>query len=205
MRVINAEKLNRMETYIHDYAFNNNGDMPRLSAIMEYMGMSKATAYRYLLRLNEDGKIEYSGKGTLDLKDKKNSTRKYRSVRVPIYGSIICGSPEDEEQYNEGYLAVPEEWVDGDCFLLRARGDSIADAGIREGDLVLVRKTEDALDGQVVVALTEGGNTLKRLREENGKPVLYAENSTYSEQQRVIHPQELRIQGVALKVIKDIV
>ena len=62
MRVINAEKLNRMETYIHDYAFNNNGDMPRLSAIMEYMGMSKATAYRYLLRLNEDGKIEYSGK-----------------------------------------------------------------------------------------------------------------------------------------------
>lgn len=204
MRVIDTEKLNQLEAYIHSYAFENNGDMPKLSEIMEYMSMSKATAYRYLLRLNDDGKIEYRGKGTLDLKDKKNSTRKYRSVRVPIYGSIICGSPQDEEQYNEGYLAVPEEWVDGECFLLRAKGDSMIDIGVNEGDLVLVKKTGFATDGQIIVALTENGNTLKRLHYENGKPVLYAENSSYTEKQHVIHPKELTIQGVALKVIKDI-
>lgn len=204
MRVIDTEKLNRLETFIHDYAFHHNGDMPKLSEIMEYMEMSKATAYRYLVRLSEDGKIEYSGKGTLELKEKKNSTRKYRSVRVPIYGSIICGSPEDEEQYNEGYLAVPEEWVDGECFLLRARGDSMIDIGVNEGDLVLVKRAEDAADGQVVVALTEEGSTLKRLRHENGKPILLAENRGYQENQRVIRPKQLEVQGIALKIIKDI-
>ena len=204
MRVIDAGKLDRMKQFIRDYAFRNNGDMPKLSEIMEYMEMSKATAYRYLVRLNEDGEIGYSGKGTLELKEKNKATRKYRSVRVPIYGSIICGKPEEEEQYGEGYLAIPEEWVDGECFLLRARGDSMVDIGVNEKDLVLVRKTNTAAEGQVVVALTENGNTLKRLRYENGKPVLTAENAGYPESRRVIRPRQLEIQGVALKIIKDV-
>ena len=100
---------------------------------------------------------------------------------------------------------LQKEWLDGECFLLEAYGDSMADIGVHAGDLVLVKKTNVATDGQVVVALTEEGNTLKRLHYENGKPVLYAENSSYTEKQRVIHPKELTIQGVALKVIKDIV
>lgn len=204
MRVFDQEKLKRLEGYIHDYAFHNNGDVPRLAEIMEYMEMSKATAYRYLVRLNEDGKIEYNGKGTLGVKEKKNSTRKYHSIRVPIYGSIICGSPEEEEQYNDGYLALPEEWVNGECFLLRARGDSMIDIGISEGDLVLVKRTEFAEDGDIVVALTEDGNTLKRLHYESGKPVLYAENKTYPEERKRIHPRTMTIQGIASKIIKNI-
>lgn len=204
MKVIDAEKLKRLENYIHDYAFHNNGDVPRLSEIMEFMEMSKATAYRYLVRLNEDGKIEYNGKGTLGLKEKKSSTRKYLSVRVPIYGSIICGSPAEEEQYNEGYLAIPEEWVSGECFLLRTRGDSMVDIGVEEGDLVLVKRTEFAEDGDVIVALTEDGNTLKRLRYESGKPVLYAENKTYPEDRKRIHPRTMTVQGIASKIIKNI-
>ena len=95
--------------------------------------------------------------------------------------------------------------MDGECFLLRARGDSMVDIGVNEKDLVLVKKTNEALDGQVVVALTENGNTLKRLSYENGKPILLAENSTYSEKERVIRPKRLEIQGIALKVIKNII
>ena len=75
---------------------------------------------------------------------------------------------------------------------------------MNQGDLVLVKKTITALDGQVVVALTENGNTLKRLAYENGKPILLAENSAYSEKARVIRPKQLTIQGIALKIIKDI-
>lgn len=56
-----------------------------------------------------------------------------------------------------------QEWVDGECFLLEAYGDSMVDIGIDEGDLILVKKTETAGTGDVVVALTERGNTLKRL------------------------------------------
>ena len=77
--------------------------------------------------------------------------------------------------------------------------------GISEGNLVLMKKTGVATDGQTVVALTENGNTLKRLYYENGNPVLYAENSRYTEKQHIIRPKELTIQGVVLKVIKDII
>ena len=204
MRVFDREKLDRMEDFIHKYMRENNGDVPKLPEIMEYMEMSKATAYRYIVKLNSDGKVEYNGKGTMKPTETSNYTRRYGSVKVPIYGSIICGTPEEEEQHNEGYLAIPEEWVDGECFLLKARGDSMVDIGVNEGNLVLVKKTMTALDGQVVVALTENGNTLKRLGYENGKPILLAENSTYSEKERVIRPKRLEIQGIALKIIKDI-
>ena len=156
------------------------------------------------MKLNDEGKVEYNGKGTMKPSEMTDYTRKFGSVKIPIYGSIICGTPEEEEQHNEGYLAIPEEWVDGECFLLKAKGDSMVDIGVNEGDLVLVKKTITALDGQVVVALTENGNTLKRLAYENGKPILLAENSAYSEKARVIRPKQLTIQGIALKIIKDI-
>ena len=158
MRVFDREKLERMEKYIHDYMQRSNGTVPKLSEIMEYMDMSKATAYRYIMKLNDEGKVEYNGKGTMKLIDDRDSVR----------------------------------------------GDSMVDIGVNEGDLVLVKKTVTALDGQVVVALTENGNTLKRLSYENGKPILLAENSAYSEKERIIRPKRLEIQGIALKIIKDI-
>ncbi len=204
MRVFDSEKLEKMEKFIHDYMRGSNGKVPKLPEIMEYMEMSKATAYRYIVKLSNDGKVEYNGKGTMKPAEASNYTRKYKSVKVPIYGSIICGTPEDEEQYNEGYLAIPEEWVDGECFLLRAKGDSMVDIGVNEGDLVLVKKTNTALEGQVVVALTEDGNTLKRLGYEGKKPVLYAENKSYPAEKQVIRPKKLEIQGVATKIMKDI-
>ena len=112
--------------------------------------------------------------------------------------------PEEQEQHTDGYLAIPEEWVDGECFLLRAYGDSMIDLGIEQGDLILVKRKSEATDGQIVVALTEEGNTLKRIRFEDGKPVLYAENHTYTDSKRIIHPKQLSIQGIALKLIKDL-
>jgi len=99
---------------------------------------------------------------------------------------------------------VPEEWVDGECFLLEAYGDSMVDIGIDKGDLILVKKAQTAKDGEVVVALTEDGNTLKRLFWEDGKPRLHAENKTYTGTMLDFYPRELTIQGIALKVIKDI-
>ena len=79
----------------------------------------------------------------------------------------------------------------------------MVDAGVEAGDLILVKNTREAPDGQLVVALTENGNTLKRIFWENGRPRLHAENKSYSAQQRDIYPKELSIQGVALKLIKD--
>ena len=124
--------------------------------------------------------------------------------RIPIVGRVICGSPDEQEEYVSGYLAIPEEWIDGECFLLRAYGDSMIDIGIEEDDLILVKKAETASDGDVVVALTENGNTLKRLFWEDDRPRLHAENKTYDIKDIDIYPKELTIQGIALKVVKNI-
>ena len=78
------------------------------------------------------------------------------------------------------------------------------DIGIEKDDLILVKKTSTAEGGEVVVALTEEGNTLKRLFWEDGRPRLHAENKKYKPKSRDIYPRTLTIQGVALKVIKDI-
>ena len=202
MRVMSEEKLNKLAEFIKQYARENNGASPGLTDIMEYMGMVKSTAYRHILELEKRGIVSYSGKKTLDAPLQKKM--RVMSRRIPIVGMIICGTPDEQEEHITGYLAVPEEWVDGECFLLEAYGDSMVDIGIDEGDLILVKKTETANTGDVVVALTERGNTLKRLFWENGRPRLHAENSTYTEEKIDYYPKELTIQGIALKVIKDI-
>ncbi len=202
MRVMSEEKLQKLAEFIKQYARDNNGASPRLSDIMDYMGMVKSTAYRHILELERRGVVSYSGKRTLESEQQRKMKCGFR--RIPCVGMIVCGTPDEQEEHITGYLAVPEEWIDGECFILEAYGDSMADIGVDEGDLLLVKRAESALDGQVIVALTEDGNTLKRLHYENGKPVLFAENSSYPDERRITHPKELRIQGVALKVIKDI-
>ncbi len=202
MKVLDEGKLQQMADYIRDYVRDNNGDSPKFSEILAYMDMSKSVGYRYLTRLSERGVVEYDGKGTLAVKNQQRMKSHFR--RLPILGMIICGTPEEQEQHIDGYLAVPEEWIDGECFLLRAYGDSMIDIGIDKGDLILVKKSNDAGEGQVIVALTEEGNTLKRIFWENGKPRLHAENQTYPPKLQDLYPKQLTIQGIALKLIKDI-
>ena len=202
MRVMSEEKLQKLAEFIKQYARDNNGASPGLSDIMDYMGMVKSTAYRHILELERRGVVSYSGKKTLESEQQRKMKCGFR--RVPCVGMIVCGTPDEQEEHIKGYLAIPEEWIDGECFILEAYGDSMADIGIEEGDLILVKKTETADSGDVVAALTENGNTLKRLFWENGRPRLHAENKSYDEKKADIYPNELTIQGIALKIIKDI-
>ena len=202
MRAMNEDKLEKLAEYIKKYARENNGDAPRLSNIMSYMNMAKATAYRYVLELEKRGVVSYNGKKTLESPLQKKMRCGFR--RVPIVGMVICGTPDEQEEHVTGYLAIPEEWVDGECFLLEAYGDSMLDIGIEKGDLILVKKTNTANSGDVVVALIENETTLKRLFWEDGRPRLHAENKKYSKNKIDIYPSKLEVQGIALKVIKDI-
>lgn len=202
MRTMNQEKVERLADFINKFARDNNGTSPSLSEIMEYMSMSRSTAYRYILELEKRGLVSYSGKNTLETELQRKMKCSFK--KVPIIGQIVCGSPDEQEEYVSGYLAIPEEWIDGECFLLRAYGDSMIDIGIEKDDFILVKKAYTAENGDVVVALTEDGNTLKRLFWENGHPRLHAENKRYKPKNRDIYPRTLTIQGVALKVIKDI-
>lgn len=202
MKLLNEEKLNKMAEFINKYIVEHNGESPRFKDILTYMDMTNSVGYRYLMTLKERGIISYRGKGTLSVKGQDEM--KVSFSRVPVLGAIPCGSEEDEEEYVEGYVAVPDEWCKGECYLLRASGDSMVDIGIESGDLVLIKKTNTAPSGKVVVCLTEKGSTLKRYFKENGRVRLHAENSTYEGERRDFYPKQLTIQGIAIKVIKDI-
>lgn len=202
MRVISEEKLNLVLEYIESYIRGNNGESPTLSDIMKYTGMVKSTAYRYILELEKRGLVSYSGKNTLEISGQENM--KSRFSRLAVYGVIPCGAPEDYRQDIEGHLAIPAEWTDGECYLLRATGDSMVDAGIDDGDLVIIKRTERAFDNQIIAALTEDGTTLKRYRiSEDGEAFLMAENKSYTSEKRYLYPETIVVQGVALKIIKD--
>jgi repressor LexA len=202
MKLLNEEKLHKMAEFINKYIVEHNGESPKFKDILEYMDMTNSVGYRYLMTLKERGVISYKGKGTLSVKGQDDM--KVSFTRTPILGAIPCGSEEDEEEYIEGYVAIPDDWVKGESYLLRASGDSMIDIGIESGDLVLIKKTNIAPSGKVVVCLTEKGSTLKRYFKENGRVRLHAENSTYPDERRDFYPAQLTIQGIAVKVIKDV-
>jgi len=203
MKVMSEEKLTQMAEFIHRYIEENNGRSPKFSEILAHMQMSNSVGYRYLTTLRDRGIVEYSGRESLAVKGQELMKTDFRSI--PIFGSIPCGTPDDYRQEIQGYVALPEEWIRGDCYLLRATGDSMIDVGIDSGDLVLIRRTEAAADGQIVAVLTEEGTTLKRFRRQGmGRPWLEAENKTYPRSRRELHPEQIIVQGRALKVIKDL-
>ena len=203
MKIMNEAKLQEMERFIREYIRDNNGDSPKFSQILQHMGMQKSVGYRYLTTLRDRGVISYKGRETLSVKGQAGM--KSNSKRTPVFGFIPCGAPEDYREEADDHLALPEEWTMGDCYLLKTTGDSMIDVGIEEGDLVLVKYATSARDGQIVVALTEDGTTLKRYKVgADGRPWLMAENSSYSKSRREIRPKQLTVQGLVMKVIKNI-
>ena len=124
-----------------------------------------------------------------------------------ILGSVSCGLPQLEEENAEEYLSLPVAlFGSGSFYLLRAKGTSMIEAGINPGDLVLIREQSEAKDGEIIVALVNNENTLKRLRvdEANHCVRLHPENK---KMQDIIVPEgeSLQIQGVAVHVIKALV
>ena len=203
MRLKDEELMENIHRYIDDYYLQTE-HTPSTTEIADKFGISRSTAYRNLVYLAEKKVIDYVD-GVIDtpLMHKCNVSR----FSVPIVGSVLCGDPTAEEEYIEEYVSLPESiFGSGEFFLLRARGDSMTDAGIEEGDLVLIKKTPLAEEGDIVVALDdENRNTLKRFGgyDEDGHIVLeYMNESVYPG--KTILVNELTVQGVAKHVIKSL-
>ena len=127
----------------------------------------------------------------------------YESVKVPVLGSVSCGVPKLAIENIEEYIRLPVALFGrGDFFILRANGDSMIEAGIDDGDLVLIREQNYADPGQIVVALMDDEATLKRFYPEPKKRRfrLHPENSALKN----IYVKECIIQGIAVKVLKDL-
>jgi repressor LexA len=133
------------------------------------------------------------------------ANRPPRPVMLPIVGSVRAGHPEEAIENILGYCATDPAWTRGrDCFYLRVTGDSMIEAGIRDGDLALVRSQSTAENGEIVVALIEGEATLKRLYREEGRIRLQPANAAL--QPIVIEGDRMAgtsIIGKLLKTIRD--
>ena len=162
--------------------------------------MVKSTVYRYLVTMQDEGMIDYDGK---NIETKKTRKARFDSVDVPLVGSISCGAALLEEEHIQCYVSLPSElFGKGKFYLLRANGDSMIEAGIDDGDIVVVRQQETAEEGQIVVSLVENENTLKRIffDRKTGETILHPENSSMQD----IRVRECMIQGVAVHVIKSL-
>ena len=205
MRSKNPSYIEALETFIDNYK-NAHGKAPTTFEIADGTGMSKSNAARYLKYMKERGLIEYEGaRGFITQRDKKTS---HRVKGVPVVGDIACGLPLLAEQNIEEYVDLPESWVGtGQFFALHAKGESMKDIGINNGDIVIIRQQETAEPGQVIVALVdESSATLKKYypRLEDQVVELRPENNAFEPQIIDLRERAFAIQGIAVKVLKDI-
>lgn len=197
MRSKDKTLMAAIEKFVSDYT-DSNGISPTMQEVADGVGSSKATVQRYIAQLCDDGILDYSGYRTMT-----STKTRAAAIRVPVLGTIACGIPKFAEENIEEYVRLPVAlFGKGNFFILRAYGDSMIEAGIDNGDLVLIRQQNYADEGQIVVALMEDEATLKRFYPEPKKHRirLHPENSRMDD----IYVDNCEIQGVAVKVLKDL-
>jgi repressor LexA len=175
---------------------------PSVREIGEAVGLSSSsTVHNHLNQLERRGLIkrDASKSRTVQLvQEKEIDDMRRNAIAVPIVGNVAAGVPILAEQNIEDHLMLSPEIAQEGWFLLKVRGDSMVNAAILDGDLVLVRPKQEASNGQIVVALVEDEATVKRFHRENGRVELIAENPNYAP----IVPTSLSIVGDVRAVIR---
>jgi repressor LexA len=172
-------------TFLTRYV-DEHGYPPTVREIGEAVGLaSPSTVHAHLANLERAGLIKRdpSKPRALELRrDPKPEPAPADVHRLPLVGEIAAGGPLLAEQNVEDYVAVPEPLArGGEEFLLRVKGDSMVNAGILEGDIVVVRRQQTAQNGEIVVALAGDDEaadeaTVKRFFREDGRVRLQPEN-----------------------------
>ena len=199
MRTKDKELIDRIKVYIEDQ-YEQSGRTPSIRDIAGALEIGKSSVQRYLEYMVEQGILAKGNYGYESIEQ----SRTERTVSVAKLGYVPCGPLSEEYECIDGYVRLPASFVGNakKCFLLTASGNSMIDAGINDGDLLLVRQQEEANYNDIVVALVENEVTLKRYRpdRDRGVIILHPENKRMKD----IVVDECKIQGVAIKVIKDL-
>ena len=174
------------------------GHPPTVREVMEAFGFrSPQTAREHLDALIDEGRLEKEpglSRG-LRLPARRGEPP---TVLVPLLGRVPAGPLDAAIEDLEGHLPVQTRSKPGELFSLRVRGDSMKDAGILDGDLVVVRRQPRAEDGEVVVALVGDEATVKRLRLRHGRVELHPENDAY--RPIVPEPHAVKVIGKIVEV-----
>ena len=172
-----------------------DGIPPSIREICAEMGFkSTCTAHKYLHLLEEDGEIELV----------QGSNRGIRMVgapkgeSVPLVGTVAAGTPILAQQNIEDYVMVDKAPA-GELFALTVKGESMINVGIYDGDIIIVRQTPEARNGEIVVALIEDEATVKTFYNDNGRIRLQPENDTMDP----IYPETCAILGKVVRLIRN--
>lgn len=203
MRQKDPQLMESISTYISDY-YLQLGRTPSTAEIARELGICKATAYNYLVEMDAKGMLEYK-----DGKVTTSSMEKIKVEREPVMalGKIACGEPAQEEENLLYRTSLPTAiFGRGPFYILYAKGDSMVDADIEEGDILVIRKNGEPHVGDIIVALDENSeNTLKLfggIDPGTGKAILkYQNKAVYGD--KVILVNELVCQGVLSHIIKE--
>jgi repressor LexA len=182
-----TEQLTERQTKILDYiryVTRIRSYPPSVREIGEAVGLSSSsTVHNHLNQLERRGLIKRdpSKSRTVQLvQDAGVDAQRRNAISVPVVGSVAAGAPILAEQNIEDHVLLSPDMAQEGNFLLRVRGESMINAGILDGDLVLVRPQQEApANGVIVVALVDGDATVKRFERGNGHIRLVAENPAY--------------------------
>ncbi len=184
------------------------GYPPSVREIGDAVGLSSpSTVHSHLSTLVEHGYLrrDPSKPRAIEVVDhgRDGDLRRAPVRDVPLVGRIAAGSPILAEEDIEEIFPLPTEIVGNDpVFMLRVRGDSMIDAGIFDGDLVVIRRQPDANDGDLVAALIDGEEaTVKRLRRDSGRIVLVPENRSY---EPMVFEEGVEVLGRVVAVLRSV-
>lgn len=184
-----------------------SGYPPTRAEIAERMGFRSVNAAEQHLRaLEKKGAIEISSGASrgIRVRDARPAGRLGRLLELPVIGRVAAGSPMLAEEHVQGrYQVDPNLFTPRADYLLRVRGMSMRDAGILEGDLLAVHRTQEARTGQVVVARLADEVTVKRFRRRGHAVQLLPENPDFEPIEVDLRNEPLVIEGIAVGVIRN--
>ncbi|MFV0503961.1 MAG: transcriptional repressor LexA [Lachnospirales bacterium] len=196
------KKLTKQQQRVYDYileAVSGKGIIPSIREMCDSLGFkSTSTVHLHLVSLEEKGYIrrEKSKNRSIEILDPfflKKFNEEY--VQVPIIGSVAAGDPIFAQENVEDFFPIPVNYVGNhEVFMLRIKGQSMIDAGIFDGDLVLCSKQNTARNKDIVVALIDDEATCKTFYREKNHIRLQPENESYEP----IIAKELSILGIVI-------
>ena len=193
--------------FINNFQLKSNVT-PSFDEMKDGLGLkSKSGIHRILSALEERGyirKLNNRARAIEVLKIPKNKTERFnnKSISIPILGKIAAGNPIEAISDNTNYIDIPQSHLGkGEYFLLEVEGNSMINAGIFDGDQVIIEKCNDAKNGEIVVALIDNNEvTLKRIYKRGQQLALQPENSAFK---TVIYgPDRVQIQGILKQLIR---
>ncbi len=187
--------------FIEDYQLDH-GKSPTIREIKEFLDVSSDNSVlKHLKALEKKGYIEKDDTPRgIKLLESIKQKLSAETFSIPLLGFIPAGGPVGAEEYVEDYVTLDTSNIKNPtkCFMLSVTGQSMIDAGIFEGDLLVVDSSRQPKVGDIVIALVDNENTVKRLiQDSNGNFLLKAENKDYND---IIPVEELQIQGVVVSL-----